>query len=169
MEYLQKVKMQQKLYIIIIILAYLFLIQPIFGQSKVLFDVKTKRAEKMDLLPIKTATVILLLKSDWASVVEIGEDYSLWLKEYERKKVGDIISVKFCVELRTPAMLRSGSLLQSEKIEFSFKSIDEWNEVTTVREAIKQELKNFSGEIQTEAILGGEKVVNIIIKMVNRL
>ena len=127
-------------------------------QQKVMFDIKTKQFEKFDFIPIKIATTIILLNSDWAGVIEVGEDYSLWLKNYQRKQVDEEIIISFDVEIRTPAMLRSGSLLTTGKVDYSFNAAEEWEGVKSTREAIERELKDYSEEINTEAKMGGEEV-----------
>jgi len=110
-----------------------------------------------------------VLNCDWADIAEIGEDYSIWLRSYERKIHNNMINVKLLVELRTPALLRSGSLITSENINFSFKPVDEWDNINTASEAIKQELLNFSEKVQIEAQVGGEQVLKSIMKMIGKL
>ena len=153
---------------IILIALFLAFGNQTYCKDRVLFDIKSKHSEKVDLSPIKTGATLLLLQSDWAGIAEVGEDYSLWLKDSELKIVKGRILIKLRVELRTPALFRSGSLIKSENIEFSFKPVDKWEDITSASKAIKQELENVSEEILIEATLGGEEVVKVARKMVKK-
>ena len=53
--------------------------------AKTYFDIKTKLSEKTDLMAAKAGTMIFIMASDWAGIKEVGEDYSLWLKNYKKK------------------------------------------------------------------------------------
>ncbi len=139
-----------------------------YAQVKTYFDVKTKFYEKSDLSPAKIGTIIFLTQSNWGGVREVGEDYSLWLKKYERKKINKTITIQLDVELRTPAAIRSGSLLSSQRIEVSFKAEDDWKGVNSIQDAIRREMSNKSREIQKEALFVGEEIVNVAYSLIKK-
>ena len=153
----------------LILIFFLTLTLPCQGQGeeeKTYFDVKTKFAEKTDLMAAKLGTIIFIINSDWAGIKEIGEDYSLWLKNYKRKKEKDTIYVSLDVEIRTPAMFRSGSLLESRKIEVHFKAEDTWQGVKSIIDSVEQEMKNTSQELKKEALFVGEKVIKVVRELI---
>ena len=109
------------------------------------------------------------MASDWAGIKEVGEDYSLWLKNYKKKIENSTITIEFDIEIRTAALLRSGSLLAEDKVKISFKSEEDWHGVESITKAIEMEMKNKSREIKKEALFIGaevEKVLKRIIKKV---
>jgi len=137
--------------------------------AKTYFDIKTKLSEKTDLMAAKAGTMIFIMASDWAGIKEVGEDYSLWLKNYKKKIENSTITIEFDIEIRTAALLRSGSLLAEDKVKISFKSEEDWHGVESITKAIEMEMKNKSREIKKEALFIGaevEKVLKRIIKKV---
>lgn len=86
----------------------------IHAQDHIVIDVKTSVSGKVDLAPVEIGTTVCLSQSDWADVSEVGEDYSLWLKNYERIKRGKDTEAELSVELRTPAFLWSGECRQGQ-------------------------------------------------------
>jgi hypothetical protein len=151
------------------ILLLLIFSEILIGQIKKSFDVKTKLSEKTDLMPAKAGTIIFLLASDWAGIREVGEDYSLWLKNYKRKKENGTITVEFDIEVRTASMIRSGSLLTKEKLKVSFKAEDNWQGVKSITDAVEREMKNKSKEIKKEALFIGEEVEKVLKRMMRRI
>ncbi len=131
----------------LILVAVLVCFTPLFGQSQnetiVKLDVKTLMNEKNALAVSKLGTIQFLNESAWARVVEVGEDYSLWLKNYEIMQADNEITISLDVELRTPAAFRNGRLLESRHIEVSF-------EATTEGEIVSLEMQ-FVGAAVIEA------------------
>lgn len=63
----------------------------------------------------------------WIQLVEVGEKYSLWIKNLNMGNVPNnpmINRVTFTLELRTPAMFGSGKLVLSKQVQFDFKQGD---------------------------------------------
>jgi hypothetical protein len=145
----------------------LFLLPPqIYAQDRVAIDVKTTTGGKIDLAPVEVGTTVCLNQSDWANVSEIGEDYSLWLKSYERIKKGENTEARLTLELRTPAFLRSGSLITSRTAATNFRTTSDgmvvpdtlhWNQedLNAVREAIGEELYESASDLKREALIVG--------------
>ena len=144
-------------------------IDPAFCGDIVYLDIKTKHEEKFDLLPAKIAVSYFITQSKWAKLREVGEDYSVWLTNYQREKIDDTIYISLEIEIRTPAMIRSGSLLKKKRIRTSITAQDDWSDVNNIRDAIEREIENSSKEIQEEAIIVGEKVSKEIYKIIKDL
>lgn len=149
-------------------LCILLLLLPaqIHAQDRVAIDVKTTTGGKIDLAPVEVGTTVCLNQSDWANVSEIGEDYSLWLKSYERIKRGEDTEARLTIELRTPAFLRSGSLITSRTVTTTFRTTSDgmvvpdtlhWNreDLNAVREAIGGELSESASDLKREALIVG--------------
>jgi hypothetical protein len=145
----------------------LFLLPPqIYAQDRVAIDVKTTTGGKIDLAPVEVGMTVCLNQSDWANVSEIGEDYSLWLKSYERIKKGENTEARLTLELRTPAFLRSGSLIISRTVATTFRTTSDgmvvpdtlhWNQedLNAVREAIGEEIYESASDLKREALIVG--------------
>ncbi len=90
--------MREKMIATIVFLS-LLLITPVTATAEIKFDVKTKLHEKIQLHLIKLAVVQLINESNWAKVKDLGEDYSLWLKNIKRGLNGELIIVELDVEI----------------------------------------------------------------------
>lgn len=148
------------------ILLLLLLPPQIYAQERVAIDVKTTTGGKIDLAPVEVGTTVCLTQSDWAEVSEVGEDYSLWLQNYERMKDGENTRAELAVELRTPAFLRSGSLIATRTVTTTFQKTSDgmvvpdtlhWNQedLNAVREAIGGELSEAASDLKREALIVG--------------
>ncbi len=139
------------------------------AQHKTFFDVKTKLSEKSDLAPAKAACVILLSRSDWAGVTEVGETYSLWLKNYRRMKEGDKVRVKLDVEIHTPSMIRSGKLLATEGVDVLYDPHEEPDADLSFWVAFRRHVKNTSRDMENEGMTVGMRVVETVREMVKSI
>jgi len=136
------------------------------AQGKIFFDVKTKMSEKAELSHIKIATELLLLDTDWANVTEYGEEYSLWIKNYQKSRDYNLFDVNLDIEIRTPSMWTDGRLLLSKHIEVSFATGYDDQRVNTHYELIKQKLSNLSEEMQMEAAEVSDRIIRELESMV---
>lgn len=84
------------------------------------FDVKTSLAEKRELTILKQGVISVLEEKPWASVQEVGEDYSLWLTNLQRTHEQDSIRVTIGVSLRTPAMLTRGEHITARHVSVTY-------------------------------------------------
>ena len=112
-----------------------------FGQTKL--DIKSKMLQKYQLRHFK-AGLIELLKADGYKIVEIGEDYAIWLTECESYE-------EYCikVELCKPSMVSwSRKVIYSAVLSFSIPQyvINQYSEVTT-----SEDKDAFVGSILTRA------------------
>ncbi len=84
------------------------------------FDVKTHLADKHELKVVKEGVLYAIEEAPWATMKEIGEDYSLWLKGIQRQHAGDSLRIYVDVELRSPAMFTSGELIGRYRSSISY-------------------------------------------------
>jgi hypothetical protein len=102
-----------RLFAIFIFLSLLF---QSASYCQIAFDIKTSFKEKSMLRFVKLAVINNIQNSDWATVKEIGEDYSLWLTNFERNSIGDSIEAQFDIDVRTPAMFSQGKPITNRHI-----------------------------------------------------
>ncbi len=92
-------------------------------QSKYKFDVKTKYLEKYDLTGVKNGAIAYLGYEKWAEVVEIDENYSLWIKDIKRDTNElPFITVSFELELQDPSFQFEGNPIKKKKFMIRYSS-----------------------------------------------
>lgn len=149
------------------------------AQDQVAIDVKTPLESKTELAPAKAGAAMCLHRSEWATISEVGEDYSLWLKEYERVKDGRDTRAELTIELRSPALLRSGSLIASQQVRARYRAgTNEVNipdslrwrqkDITALWESIKDEFSESTAKIRREAFAVGTAVCTTARSMIRR-
>ena len=84
--------------------------------SPIKLDIKTALDQKEKLKLAKAGLKAYLKQSDWAEVVNLSEDYSVWLSQLRRKLKGNIIMIQMDIELRTPATLDKGKFIDKRHI-----------------------------------------------------
>lgn len=109
--------------IILILLMSIFALgTKIYSQDTVTtLDIKTKLSEKADLAPAKSGLILYLKQLPKIKITETGEDYSVWLRNYNSEKKDDDITVSLDLEVRTPAAIRTGRLLEKKSMKVRFK------------------------------------------------
>ena len=143
----------------ILTLVYLFLLIIIFlsfpwpALAQYDFDIKTRLKERARLQNVKRGITVVLEDQPWAGVVEIGEDYSLWITDLDRAHRGDSVHVRLTVSLRTPAMLTSGDHLDSQRIHVSYH----WNQM----QMTAKEMPDFASIAASQAAKYGEALGRI--------
>jgi hypothetical protein len=116
------------------LLAAIFLLLnpfPALAQSRVKLDLKTKWLEKPGLTFIKNGARLILNGSEWAEVVEFGEDYALWLRDCNRIERGDSVMLTFTIELREPSLFDEAELLGSRSDTLVYPAHGEWTKEGT--------------------------------------
>lgn len=127
--------------------------------AQIKLDVKTTFEEKCESILPKAGLIAYLKTANWANVVEIGEDASVWVRNYSMSRRGDVLWVSVDVELRTPAMITHGRLIDRKHIETSVRvSSYQSGNNQQILEAVTQALANSS---QLESI--GNYMVNKLI------
>ncbi len=143
-------------------LIVLIMVSPGFSHEKVLLDDKTPLLEKNKLIAAKAGTVYFLTQSDDLGVLEAGEDYSLWLKDYMSKQNGKTVSIEYTIELRSPAMFRKGRLIGSERLKVKY-SLEEKksDEIFKSFNHFKNQIKRMKDELMLEAFYCGQETLRI--------
>lgn len=113
-------------------------------------------------------TRAFLQEASWARLTEFGEDYAVWLTDYERIKNGGRITVRLRVEVRTPSLLALGSLLERREIHATFQAQDEWGGVRSVAQAIKRQARNSTAAFMVEALHVGEAAYRAVCDIMGR-
>jgi len=98
----------------ILIMILCFIASTAWGQYKI--DLKTPAGDKEKLKLAKAGLGAYLRQAEWAKVVNVGEDYSVWIKDLKRKFTGNILHFDVTLEVRTTADVGSGALLNSRMI-----------------------------------------------------
>jgi hypothetical protein len=94
---------------------------PITAHSQaVKLDVKTTVAEKRALGIAKAGLIAALKNSNWAQVVEFGEDRAVWLKRLERSQSGTVVTLSVDLEIREPRAIGEGRLVSSRRVTASY-------------------------------------------------
>lgn len=88
-----------------------------FAQVKI--DIKTPVADKEKLKFAKSGLGAYLRQSEWAEVVNVGEDYSVWIKNLKRRFKGNVLHFEVDLELKTNADIGSGKLIDRRHIKDS--------------------------------------------------
>ena len=105
--------------ILFAVLAALVL-SPLLAQTKL--DVKTKFTSKFEMKGVKHG-VIFFLEKEGYKIVEVKEEYSVWLTDFEQKNLeGNKYSIKFLVKIEPPALLTEKTPLATKEVkgEFAF-------------------------------------------------
>lgn len=98
------------------VLLFLLGVVPNPAPAQYRFDIKTELEEKADLKIVKQGVITATSQSSWATEVEFNENYSLWLKDLRRSHRGDSMYVSINLQLRTPAALTQGELVEERRI-----------------------------------------------------
>lgn len=80
-------------------------------------DVKTTFTDKYTATGVKNGHIAYMNTkgAKWSIVKEIGEDYSFWIKNVRTTPTKDSTFIRFDLELRTPAMITEGELIEARQ------------------------------------------------------
>jgi hypothetical protein len=138
-------------------------------EAQVKFDVKTSFVEKKKLKVVKAGLIAYLNQSEWASVQEIGESYSVWLVNFKRSIKKNLVKWELDLELRKPAMITHGELISSrhvaDSIDFEGASSGRNVEEEEMQEMVKRQLENMKSVKNflpmVAAVLPGVSVLSV--------
>ena len=103
-----------------ILCVFLFLFICSLGYS-VSVDIKTKMLEKADFTAIKVGATYFLYKKG-ITVTEVGEDYTVWLKNLEREPFGpNWYSYDMVVKVSFPSAIVEKRALKQDRLHFELK------------------------------------------------
>ncbi len=92
-------------------------------------DVKTNLWDKLNETGTKNGTICYINNSDWGKKVEIGEDYSLWIKDLSRTPEDSLIHVSINLELQEPSLLLEGYVYKKKHFEITYTK-NQYDETT---------------------------------------
>ena len=127
------------------------------AEEKIVIDIKVPLTETAALAPAQAGATLFLMRSEWATVSEIGEDMSVWFTGYDRKKnfLGQQV-IKLTVEVRDPSTLRIGNLLKKERLTVRYWPTDPDEE--KYDQQVLNDLNELSHDLQLEAYHLGAKL-----------
>ena len=145
------------------LLLFLLISLPVLAEdpAKVIIDLKVPLAESADLLPAQLGASVYLMQSDWARVAELGEDVSVWLRDYDRKL--NLIRqqvISLTVEIREPSALRTGNLIAEEHIVVRYWPGDHATQNSQYQ--IVNDLEQLSNELKEEAYFLGNRIEAVL-------
>jgi hypothetical protein len=141
-----------------LVLGLSLLTNPLHAQDKVYFDIKTSLEEKRAMLPVELGTTLVLSQSDWAGVLELGEDFCIYLKNYRRKVTRNTIYVAVDIELCKPGTLKAGQLLDSHEIRVKINRDADVSLATELYQMLKSGFEISAASSHNEAIIVGKLV-----------
>ena len=155
----------------IILFSILIIITASFAtsQNKIYIDIKTYIHEKTNFIPAKAGTTYFISQDAKLGIREIGENYSLWLKDYSSEQKGKNITINYIVELHSPAMIRQGRLIASERLSVHF-SLDDSLDLEDVKifEKFKNNMDKMSNELLLESFYCGSETVRILYNLLDK-
>ncbi len=108
--------------VIRIIVMILLIFSTVEASDKIKLDIKVPLGLMAEVTPIQISVSYFLLTSDWATVTDFGEEYSVWITEYDKStNIFNQQVVTLLIEVRSPAMLLKGSLIKSEKVKVRYR------------------------------------------------
>ena len=87
--------------------------------AQIKIDLKTPVEDKEKLKLAKAGLGAYLRQVEWAKVVNVGEDYSVWIKKLKRRFKGNMLHFEVDLELKTAADLGSGKPISARHIKDS--------------------------------------------------
>jgi len=138
-----------------------------FGQ---VLDIKTKMSEKAELSPLKIGTEIFLIKKG-IKILDTGEDFAVWIKDYRKVKDGNRCTVTVLVKITPTTAFAEKAPLAEKTVSFMYatepsKNIDIDDATTKV---LREKLQRNGELAMTEARTGGEVVADAIIELYNKV
>jgi hypothetical protein len=147
----------------------LFLLILVFGGDvgfSVSVDIKTKFVEKSEITALKVGATYWLEKNG-IMVVNIGEDFAVWLKNLERKFVTENeYSYSLTVSLSYPTSFVEKQIIKEETVQFEIfvnEPIKEQEEGLDQR--LRRQFSKIKDRLKKEAYIGGMIVAASILKL----
>lgn len=129
-------------------------------------DLKTKFKEKSEITAIKVGATYWLEKGG-VQVVNIGEDFSVWLKNLERKFVEEgHYAYSLTVTLSFPTSLVEKRAIKEELVRFEiFVDVPLQDDEEGLDERLKRRFFKLKDRLKKEAYIGGLVVASTIVKL----
>jgi hypothetical protein len=153
--------------ILIIIVGFALL----FPASPVKLDIKTKYKDKFELKGIKWG-VKYFLEQDGYNVVELGEDYAVWLKDIEEERVEPgQYTLKLIVSISPPSLFREKKPAASDTMEvkYTFNPKEVNVDDTGFTRFIKEKVENIKKKEKIRAYFVGKAVAEKVKELLKSL
>ncbi|MBU0712495.1 hypothetical protein KJ762_10220 [bacterium] len=128
------------------------------AQDRVYFDIKTTFDEKTELLPVELGTTLVFSQSDWAGILELGEDYCIFMRNYRRKETRSAIYISLDIEMRKPGTFKAGDILGTRTIRLKINRDDTVSSATEFYNLIKSGFDISEDDYHNETIIIGKVV-----------
>lgn len=126
-------------------------------------DLKTPLGEKRVLAPLKVGTAYYLIQAEHL-VLEISEDYAVWLKDYWSTTADGVTRIDLTVKVTEPTAWNEKPALAERRVTFSYTMAEV--ETMTVEESfakfLRKKLERYSERAKHEAQVGGKLVSDTI-------
>jgi len=161
----------KKYLMVMVILIIILAVGPLFSDSEVKLDVKTKFKEKFELKGIKYG-VIYFLKQGGYKIVEVGEDYAVWLVDIEEEREEpDSYTIRLTVRITPPSLFKQKEAVSSGKVEMEYTfdpkklNVDD----TGFLDFIKEKVENIKNKEKVRAFFVGREVANKVKELLEGL
>jgi hypothetical protein len=167
-----KEKTMKKYLMAMVVLIIMLTVDPLFSHSaKVKLDVKTKFKEKFELKGVKYG-VIYFLKQDGYKIVEVGEDYAVWLVDIEEEREEpDSYTIRLTVKIAPPSLFRQKDAVDSGKVEMEYSFNPKELNVDDIGflDFIKEKVENIKNKEKVRAYFVGREVANKVKELLEGL
>lgn len=143
----------------------------LFPVSALKLDVKTKYKDKFELKGIKWG-VNYFLKQDGYDMEEVGEDFAVWLKDFEEERTEpDQYTLKLTVSISPPSLFREKRPVASAAVEVKYTfnpkklNVDD----TGFLGFVKEKVENIKQKEQVRAYFVGKVVSEKVKELLNSL
>ena len=90
-------------------------------------DIKTKFNDKTNFKPIKKGVIDLITSDGWGKVGEVGEDYVVWIENYNRYSIDSVIrKISFQLSITEKSMFKRKANLLSKNIDLEYTINEDW-------------------------------------------
>lgn len=138
--------------------------------SGLTFDLKTTFAEKGNLAPIKWGTEFALLQASHA-ILDVGEDYAIWLKGRKESLSGDQVTVRVLVQISETTGFAAKPILAETWVTFRYhrKAPAEMTTDDAATKFLRTKLQDQGENAWEEGRIGGPLVAKAILQLVSRV
>jgi len=90
-------------------------------------DVKTSYIEKANITEAKNGCINYLNQIPSVMIAETGEDYSIWIRDYDSKINNNNVIITADLQIRTPSFIRDGRLLKEHKVRITYNPSEKFS------------------------------------------
>jgi hypothetical protein len=154
----------------LLIITILLLAAAVTPAEEIVLDLKTPLKEKGKFLALQ-AGALYYLNTNGYKTLEIGEDYAVWLKDYQKTVEGNQITISFTCKITAPCGWREKKALTEERISLSY-NVDKIETISInepMLDYLEEKFDYLSRSMQAEAVLGGKLIHEAIVKLLKEI